>query len=155
LCGPSGSGKSTIANLIMRFEDATRGSVTIDGVDVREFTLKSLRRFVGIVSQDVFLFSGTVKSNVLYGSEDKSDADMREAARVAHAEEFIRELPEGWDTVVGERGVRLSGGQKQRIAIARALLRNPPFLILDEATSALDSESENLVHDAINEIMKG
>jgi ABC-type multidrug transport system fused ATPase/permease subunit len=127
----------------------------IDGVDVRDITLKSLRRLIGIVSQDVFLFSGTVRSNILYGDEDKSEQQMLEAARIAHADVFIKDLPEGFDTVVGERGVRLSGGQKQRIAIARALLRNPPFLILDEATSALDTESETLVHDAISQVMKG
>lgn len=155
LCGPSGSGKSTIANLLMRFEDVTRGKVQIDGVDVRDVTLKSLRRMIGIVSQDVFLFSGTVRSNILYGDEGRTEAEMLEAARIAHADVFIRDLVDGYDTVVGERGVRLSGGQKQRIAIARALLRNPPFLILDEATSALDSESETLVHDAISHVMKG
>lgn len=155
LVGPSGGGKSTLADLIPRFQDPTEGRVTIDGVDLRETSLDSLRSQIGIVTQMTFLFNDTVRANIAYGLEAPDVGAIEQAARAAHAEEFIRELPEEYDTVVGEMGSTLSGGQRQRLAIARALLKNAPILILDEATSALDSESERLVQDAIDHLMAG
>lgn len=155
LVGRSGAGKSTLVSLIPRFYDVDAGSLQIDGVDVRQLTLESLRRHIGIVPQDPLLFTGSLQENLLYGHPDATVAAVQAAAIAAHAQEFIEQLPEGYDTIVGERGVRLSGGQRQRIAIARAFLRNPAILIFDEATSALDSESENLIHDALRRLMAG
>ncbi len=155
LVGSSGGGKSTIADMIPRFWDPTEGRITIDGVDLRDATLASLRRQIGIVTQFTFLFNDTVGANISYGNPATDRAEVEAAARAAHAHEFIVELPRGYDTVVGELGVTLSGGQRQRLAIARALLKNAPILILDEATSALDSESERLVQDAIDRLMEG
>jgi subfamily B ATP-binding cassette protein MsbA len=155
LVGSSGSGKSTLVNLILRFYEPTSGRILIDGVDIREFRLASLRSLVGMVSQDVILFDDTVRNNIAYGKAAASMEEIEAAARTAYADDFIRRLPEGYETWVGEKGVRLSGGEKQRIAIARALLRNPPLLILDEATSALDSTSEFVVQKAIDHLMKG
>ena len=154
LVGPSGAGKSTVFNLIPRFYDATSGQVCIDGHDLREVTLDSLRMQIGIVAQEVQLFAGTVRENLRYGKLDATDAELEAAARAANAEEFIVRLANGYDTVVGERGVKLSGGQRQRIAIARAILKNPRILLLDEATSSLDSESEGLVQEALERLMK-
>jgi ATP-binding cassette, subfamily B, bacterial MsbA len=155
IVGPSGSGKSTIANLIPRFYDVTEGSVSIDGNDVRDLTLDSLRGQIGIVPQQTILFTGTIRENVSYGRFDATDEEIEEAARAAHAHDFITQLKDGYDTVVGERGVALSGGERQRISIARALLRNPRILILDEATSSLDSASEALVQQALERLMQG
>ena len=155
LVGPSGGGKTTLCNLIPRFYDVTSGSVSIDGRDVRSVTLASLRRAVGIVQQDVYLFSGTVFENILYGRQNASRAEVEQAARLAGADEFIRALPHGYDTYVGERGVKLSGGQKQRISIARVFLKDPPILILDEATSALDNESEHLIGQSLERLAEG
>ncbi len=153
--GPSGAGKSTLADLIPRFYDPTAGRVTLDGTDLRDATLASLRGQIGIVTQFTFLFNDTIRANIAYGSSAAPDAEVEAAARVAHAHEFIETLPDRYDTVVGELGVTLSGGQRQRLAIARALMKNAPILILDEATSALDSESERLVQDAIDHLMEG
>ena len=155
LVGPSGGGKTTICNLIPRFYELTSGSIKIDGTDIRDVTLKSLRENIGIVQQDVYLFSGTVKENIEYGRPGATDEEIRAAARLAGAEEFIEKLPGGYDTYVGERGVKLSGGQKQRISIARVFLKNPKILILDEATSALDNESEFLVQKSLERLAKG
>lgn len=155
LVGPSGGGKTTICNLIPRFYELTEGSIKIDGTDIRNVTLKSLRENIGIVQQDVYLFSGTVRENIEYGKPGATDEEIREAARLAGAEEFIDKLPKGFDTYVGERGVKLSGGQKQRISIARVFLKNPKILILDEATSALDNESEFLVQQSLERLAKG
>lgn len=155
IVGPSGAGKTTICNLIPRFYDVDSGSVTVDGIDVRDIKIKSLRENVGIVQQDVYLFSGTVKDNIGYGKSTASDREIIEAAKLAGAYEFIKSLPNGFDTYVGERGVKLSGGQKQRISIARVFLKNPPILILDEATSALDNKSEIVVQDSIEKLSKG
>ncbi|MBM3907977.1 MAG: ABC transporter ATP-binding protein [Gemmatimonadetes bacterium] len=156
LVGASGAGKSTLVDLIPRFIEPTAGRVTLDGVDTRELTLASLRALTGIVSQDTVLFNDTVRANIAYGAPDRfSPAQIEAAARAANAHGFISELPEGYDTVLGERGTRLSGGQRQRIAIARALLVDPPMLILDEATSALDTESERLVQEAIDRLLAG
>jgi subfamily B ATP-binding cassette protein MsbA len=155
LVGESGSGKTTIANLVPRFYDVTAGSVFVDGRDVRDYTLHSLRRQIGMVPQETLLFSGSVRDNIMYGRPDASEEDMHAAAVAAHAAMFVEALPEGYNTVVGERGAKLSGGQRQRVAIARALLKNPRILILDEATSALDTESESLVQDALNVLMQG
>jgi subfamily B ATP-binding cassette protein MsbA len=155
LVGASGGGKSTLADLIPRFYDPTAGRLTFDGVDLREVTIASLRRQIGIVTQFTFLFNDTIRANVAYGSAEPSPEAIEAACRAAHAHEFIAALPQGYDTIVGELGVTLSGGQRQRVAIARALLKNAPILILDEATSALDSESERLVQDAIERLMEG
>jgi ABC-type multidrug transport system fused ATPase/permease subunit len=154
LVGETGVGKSTIASLIVRFYDPTDGFITLDGNDLRNITLSSLHDNVSMVLQDVFLFHGTVEENILYGCDCASHEDVVEAAKKAHADEFISELEEGYNTIVGERGVRLSGGQKQRIAIARAILRNKPILILDEATSAVDNRTERLIHSAIDSLIE-
>lgn len=154
LVGPSGGGKSTVCSLIPRFYDVTAGSVTIGGQNVRAVSLKSLRRNIGIVQQDVYLFSGTIRENILYGKPDASDAEIRRAAQLADLDEFVSTLPDGYDTFVGERGTRLSGGQKQRISIARIFLRNPDILILDEATSALDNESERYIQKSLDRLSK-
>jgi subfamily B ATP-binding cassette protein MsbA len=155
LVGPSGAGKSTILNLIPRFYDVGSGSVRIDGIDVRDVTLASLRASIALVSQEVSLFNDTVRANIAYGRMTAGDDEIMACARAAAAHEFIAALPDGYDTVVGERGAKLSGGQRQRIAIARAMLKDTPILLLDEATSSLDSESERLVQDALNRLMKG
>jgi len=155
LVGPSGGGKTTLCNLIPRFYEAVEGRILIDGQDVRDVTVESLRRNIGVVQQDVYLFSGTVGENILYGRPEADRSAVEEAARAAGAHEFIEALPNGYDTYVGERGVKLSGGQKQRIAIARLFLKNPPILILDEATSALDNESERLVQASLDRLAKG
>ncbi|HEX8692416.1 MAG TPA: ABC transporter ATP-binding protein [Longimicrobium sp.] len=154
LVGPSGAGKSTLADLLPRFHDPTEGRITLDGVDLRRLKLAELRGILGIVTQETILFHDTVRANVAYGMPDASPEAVEAAARAANAHDFIAALPQGYDTVLGEKGTRLSGGQRQRIAIARALLRNPPLLILDEATSALDTESERLVQQAIEEVME-
>ncbi|MEC5425099.1 ABC transporter ATP-binding protein [Virgibacillus sp. C22-A2] len=152
--GPSGAGKTTICSLIPRFYDVEGGSITIDGMDLRDMTKESLRQQIGIVQQDVFLFTGTLRENIAYGKLDATDEEIETAARQAHMEEFIKELPKGYETQVGERGLKLSGGQKQRIAIARMFLKNPPILILDEATSALDTETETIIQKALTELSK-
>lgn len=152
--GPSGAGKTTISSLIPRFYDVDSGQITIDGIDIRDMTKRSLREHIGIVQQDVFLFTGTLRENIAYGKLDATEEEIREAARRAHLEEFINELPDGYETQVGERGLKLSGGQKQRIAIARMFLKNPPILILDEATSALDTETEMIIQQALNDLAK-
>ncbi len=153
LVGPSGAGKSTLADLVPRFHDPTGGRITLDGADLRTLRLDELRALLGIVTQETILFHDTVRNNIAYGMEGASPAAVEAAARAAHAHEFIAAMPEGYDTVLGEKGTRLSGGQRQRIAIARALLRDPPILILDEATSALDTESERLVQEAVEKLM--
>ncbi|AHN22231.1 ABC transporter ATP-binding protein [Lysinibacillus varians] len=150
--GPSGAGKTTICSLIPRFYDVHQGAVTIDGLDVRDMTQASLRAQIGIVQQDVFLFTGTIRENIAYGRLGASDEEVQEAAKRAHLESFIAELPDGYDTQIGERGLKLSGGQKQRIAIARMFLKNPPILILDEATSALDTETEMIIQQSLAEL---
>lgn len=155
LVGPSGSGKTTLCNLIPRFYDVKAGAILVDGVDIREYTLHSLRKQIGMVQQDVYLFSGTVLANIEYGRPGASKEDIVRAAKLAGAHDFIMELENGYDTYVGEHGVKLSGGQKQRISIARVFLKNPPILILDEATSALDNESEHLVQQSLESLMKG
>lgn len=155
IVGPSGGGKTTLCNLIPRFYDVSGGTITLDGNNIRGLTLKSLRQNIGIVQQDVYLFSGTVYENIAYGKPGASREEVMEAARRAGADEFIRGLRDGYDTYVGERGVKLSGGQKQRISIARVFLKNPPIIILDEATSALDNESEYAVAKSLNELAKG
>ena len=155
LVGPSGGGKTTLSNLIPRFYDVTEGRILIDGKDIKNVTMRSLRSQIGMVQQDVYLFSGTVRDNISYGSPEATDADIIKAAKDAGAYEFIMSLPNGFDTYVGERGVKLSGGQKQRISIARVFLKNPPILILDEATSSLDNESERIVQASLEELAKG
>ena len=154
LVGPSGSGKSTIADLIPRFFDVSKGALRIDGNDVRKISFSSLRGSMGIVTQEVILFNDTIRKNIAYGQSDVTEEAIQKAAEAANALEFIEQTPDGFDTLIGERGVNLSGGQKQRLAIARALLKNPPILILDEATSALDTESEKMVQKAIEVLMK-
>jgi ATP-binding cassette subfamily B protein len=155
LVGPSGGGKTTFCNLIPRFYEVNDGSITIDGKDIRNITLDSLRRNIGVVQQDVYLFSGTISENIIYGKPEASQEEIIRAAKLANAHDFIMELEKGYDTFVGERGVKLSGGQKQRVSIARAFLKNPPILILDEATSSLDNESERLVQDSLKALAKG
>ena len=155
LVGPSGSGKTTLCNLIPRFYDVTEGRILIDGQDIKSFTQQSLRQSIGMVQQEVYLFSGTVFDNIAYGKPGATLEDVRAAARLAGADEFISALPQGYDTYVGERGVRLSGGQKQRLSIARVFLKDPPILILDEATSALDNESERLVQESLEKLAHG
>jgi ATP-binding cassette, subfamily B, bacterial len=155
LVGPSGSGKTTMATLLQRFYSVSEGSITIDGVDIKEMTQHSLRNQIGVVFQDAHLFNDTVRANIAYGRPQATQSEVEAAAKAAHAHDFIMDLPAGYDTVVRERGTRLSGGQRQRIAIARALLKNPPILILDEATSALDSESERLIQQALKTLLQG
>jgi ATP-binding cassette, subfamily B, bacterial len=152
--GPSGAGKTTICSLIPRFYDVNAGAITIDGIDVRDITQKSLREQIGIVQQDVFLFTGTIRENIEYGRLGASFEEIQAAAEKAHLKEFIESLPDGYETQIGERGLKLSGGQKQRIAIARMFLKNPPILILDEATSALDTETEMMIQKSLNELSK-
>ena len=155
LVGPSGAGKSSMVNLLPRFYDVTSGQVLIDGKDIREYTLSSLRQQIGIVQQDVFLFDGTIRENVLYGRLDASEAEVEEAIRAAKLDQVIAQLPDGLDTAIGERGVRLSGGQKQRLSIARIFLKNPSILILDEATSALDTQTEQYIQQSFDQLTKG
>lgn len=155
LVGPSGAGKTTISKLIPRFYDVDRGEIRVDDDNIKNLTIDSLRDNIGIVQQDVYLFSGTVKDNIRYGKEDATDEEIIKAAELAGATEFIKDLPEGFDTYIGERGVKLSGGQKQRISIARVFLKNPPILILDEATSALDNKSEAIVQTSLEKLSKG
>lgn len=155
LVGPSGGGKTTLCNLIPRFYDVTEGQILIDGHDIRKFTLKSLRSSIGVVQQDVYLFSGTIRENILYGKLDATEEEVIQAAKKAEAHEFIMNLKDGYDTYVGERGIKLSGGQKQRISIARVFLKNPAILILDEATSALDNESEAAIVKSLDKLSEG
>ena len=154
LVGASGAGKSTIADLLPRFHDVTQGRILIDGADIRTLRLDDLRRLIGVVSQEAVLFNDTVRNNIVFGAQDMNDDDVTRAAKAANAHEFIQALPQGYDTNIGDRGAKLSGGQRQRLTIARALLKNPPFLILDEATSALDSESEQLVQKALERLLR-
>lgn len=154
LVGSSGGGKTTLANLLPRFYEPTAGRVLIDGVDIQSLTLASLRAQIGIVSQDVVLFDDTVLNNIAFGRQGANEADIIQAAKSAYAHDFIERLPQGYRTMVGERGVKLSGGERQRLAIARAILRDPPLLILDEATSALDTESERVVQLALSNLME-
>ena len=154
LVGPSGGGKTTICSLLPRFYDVNSGSIKIDGKDIRGLTLESLRRAIGIVQQDVYLFAGTIRENIAYGRPGASDEEIIDAAKKANIHEFIMSLPDGYDTYAGERGARLSGGQKQRISIARVFLKDPKILILDEATSALDNESERHIQKSLEELAK-
>lgn len=153
--GPSGAGKTTLCSLLPRFYDVLDGDITIDGHSIKDITLTSLREQIGVVQQDVFMFSGTLRDNIRYGNLDASDEEVMEAARLAELEDFIQDQPDGLDTVVGERGVKLSGGQKQRLSIARMFLKNPPILILDEATSALDTETEAAIQRALEKLSVG
>ncbi len=155
LVGPSGGGKTTLCSLIPRFYEVTDGDIYIDGMNIKNITLRSLRANIGVVAQDVYLFSGSIKENIAYGKSDATDDEIINAAVLAGAHDFISSLPDGYDTYVGERGVKLSGGQKQRISIARVFLKNPPIIILDEATSALDNESEKIVQDSLEKLAKG
>ncbi|MCP4580168.1 MAG: ABC transporter ATP-binding protein [candidate division Zixibacteria bacterium] len=155
LAGPSGGGKSTLVDLLPRFYDVTGGKIMIDGVDIRNISMKSLRSMMGIVTQEIILFNDTVANNIAYGQAGASSEDIKKAARAAFADEFIEALPDGYDTVIGDRGVKLSGGQRQRLSIARALFKDPPILIFDEATSSLDTESEMLIQKAINNLLAG
>jgi ATP-binding cassette subfamily B protein/subfamily B ATP-binding cassette protein MsbA len=155
LVGPTGVGKSTLVSLIPRFYDVTSGQILLDGRDIRELTMDSLRQQISIVLQDVFLFYGTVRENLLFGRPDATEAEMISAAQTANAHEFILDLPEGYDTMIGERGVKLSGGQKQRLSVARAVLKNAPILILDEATSSVDTQTELLIQEALERLMQG
>jgi len=154
IVGPSGAGKSTVFQLLLRFYDPQNGRIVLDGADTRQLSLHALRQRVGIVPQDAVIFSTSALENIRYGRPDASDEEVRAAAKAAFADTFISALPEGYNTFLGERGVRLSGGQRQRIAIARAMLKNPPLLLLDEATSALDAESERVVQDALESAMR-
>jgi ATP-binding cassette subfamily B protein len=155
LVGPSGGGKSTILNLILRFYDVSSGVITIDGQDIASVSRRSLRSQISYVGQDVFLFRATIRDNIAFGRPGASEADIVAAARAAHAHDFISAMPNGYDTMVGERGGGLSGGERQRVAIARALIKNAPLILLDEATASLDSESEHHVQQAITELCKG
>jgi ATP-binding cassette subfamily B protein/subfamily B ATP-binding cassette protein MsbA len=155
LVGPTGVGKTTLVSLIPRFYDVTSGVITLDGRDLRDYTLDSLRRQISIVLQDVFLFYGTVRENLLFGRPTADEAEMISAAKAANAHDFITDLPEGYDTLIGERGVKLSGGQKQRLSIARAILKDAPILILDEATSSVDTETEQMIQQALEHLMQG
>ncbi len=152
--GPSGAGKSTVFQLLLRFYDPLAGRILIDGVDIAHADPVAVRARIGLVPQETIIFGASARENIRYGRPGASDAEIEAAARAAAADEFIRKLPEGYDTFLGEKGARLSGGQKQRIAIARAILKNPPILLLDEATSSLDSESERLVQDALEQLMR-
>ena len=154
IVGPSGAGKSTISRILYRFYDIKSGRVTIDGQDIRDVTQESLRAAIGIVPQDTVLFNDTVKYNIAYGRIGANEADIKEAARLAQIDKFIVELPMGYDSMVGERGLKLSGGEKQRVAIARTILKNPPILLLDEATSALDTGTEREIQSALNEVSR-
>ncbi|MDA5787346.1 ABC transporter ATP-binding protein/permease [Listeria monocytogenes] len=153
--GPSGAGKTTICNLLPRFYDVSAGEITIDGENIKRFTLPSLRAQIGVVQQDVFLFSGTVRENIAYGKLDASDEEIEHVVKLAHLSKVVEEMPDGLDTIIGERGVKLSGGQKQRLAIARMFLKNSPILILDEATSALDTETEQVIQASLEELAEG
>ncbi|CUL31692.1 TPA_asm: multidrug ABC transporter ATP-binding protein [Listeria monocytogenes] len=153
--GPSGAGKTTICNLLPRFYDVSAGEITIDGENIKRFTLPSLRAQIGVVQQDVFLFSGTVRENIAYGKLDASEEEIEYVVKLAHLSKVVEEMPDGLDTIIGERGVKLSGGQKQRLAIARMFLKNPPILILDEATSALDTETEQVIQASLEELAEG
>jgi ABC-type multidrug transport system fused ATPase/permease subunit len=155
LVGPSGAGKTSIANLLCRFYDPDRGRILVDGHDLCQVKLESLRRHVAVVLQDTFLFNATVRENLLYGKPDASEEEIVAAARAAYAHEFIAQMPNGYDTEIGERGVKLSGGQRQRLALARAILADPRILILDEATSSVDAEAEYLIQQALEGVMKG
>ena len=154
LVGASGAGKSTVADLIPRFHDVSGGEILIDGVNVKDCKLDDLRRLMGVVGQDPILFNDTIYNNIILGTGGATQERVEDAARIAHAHNFIMQKPEGYQTVAGDRGARLSGGERQRITIARAVLKNPPILILDEATSSLDTESERIVQDAINKLME-
>jgi len=153
LVGPSGAGKTTLVNLIPRFYDVTQGQIVIDNHDVRTISLRSLRANIGLVTQQTILFNDTIKYNISYGNQEKTDQEIISAAKAANAHQFIENLPQGYDTIIGEQGVRVSGGEKQRLTIARAILKNAPILILDEATSSLDSESEKAVQKALENLM--
>ncbi|WP_029277548.1 ABC transporter ATP-binding protein [Carnobacterium jeotgali] len=153
--GPSGAGKTTICNLLPRFYEVNAGEVTIDGINIQDMTMQSLREQVGVVQQDVYLFPGSIKENVAYGKLDASEEEIQEAVRLAHLEKVVNDMPEGLNTIIGERGVKLSGGQKQRLSIARMFLKNPPILILDEATSALDTETEQVIQESLNSLAEG
>ena len=154
IVGSSGAGKTTLLNLLPRFYDVSSGSIKIDNIDVRDMTVASLRTLMGIVTQEVILFNDTVANNIAYGLDKYSSKEIEDAAKLANAYHFILDLPEGFQTIIGERGMLVSGGQRQRISIARAILKNPPILIFDEATSSLDSESESLIQEAIENLMK-
>lgn len=155
LVGPSGGGKSTLSDLIPRFYDVQSGQILIDGIDIRKYTLESLRRYMGLVSQETILFNDTIENNLRLGKQDATEEEVRQAAIVANADAFIRETEHGYQTNIGDRGMKLSGGQRQRLSIARAVLKNPEILILDEATSALDTESEKLVQNALDALLQG
>jgi ATP-binding cassette subfamily B protein/subfamily B ATP-binding cassette protein MsbA len=155
LVGPTGVGKTTLASLVPRFYDVTGGRITLDGHDLRDLSLASLRQQISMVLQDVYLFHGTARENILFGRANATEAEMLEAAKIANADEFIANLTNGYDTIIGERGVKLSGGQKQRLSIARAILKDAPILILDEATSAVDTETEALIQQALERLMQG
>lgn len=153
--GPSGAGKTTICNLLPRFYEVSEGAVLVDGYTIDALTMSSLRSQIGVVQQDVFLFPGSIKENVAYGKLDATEDEINHAIRLAHLEQVVAEMPDGLETIIGERGVKLSGGQKQRLAIARMFLKNPPILILDEATSALDTETEQVIQESLNSLSEG